>query len=180
MAHAETIFLCQSLSLPCSCHTAGHLIAYCCDGEGCLLYLTILYMWNSPLPAPAFEPMTCTILFGTFSEMNLSFFSSSSACTVIQKCSCTGPRISLLPSNSTIFTYLLSELGLSPLGHIIAGLRAWWSMDNSRRETRADALGQRVKLHTSFCLRSYSSGVISCAVLRATMAPLSEPGVGPT
>ena len=42
--------------------------------------VTILYMWNSPLPAPALEPMTWQILFGTFSEMNLSFFSSSSAC----------------------------------------------------------------------------------------------------
>ena len=41
---------------------------------------TILYMWNSPLPAPALLPMTCTILVGTFSVMNLSFSSSSWAC----------------------------------------------------------------------------------------------------
>ncbi len=41
---------------------------------------TILYMWNSPLPAPALLPMTWTIRVGTFSVINLSFSSSSWAC----------------------------------------------------------------------------------------------------
>ena len=46
----------------------------------CWSLLTILYMWNSPLPAPALLPDTFMILVGTFSVMNLSFSSSSSAC----------------------------------------------------------------------------------------------------
>lgn len=48
------------------------------------LQLTALYVWNSPLPAPALLPMTWYTRSGTFSTMYRSFSSKTSACGYVR------------------------------------------------------------------------------------------------
>ena len=48
--------------------------------------LTILYMWNSPLPAPALEPAVFMMRVGIFSVMNFNFSSNISACRAKVAC----------------------------------------------------------------------------------------------
>ena len=77
-----SLLLCSSCST-CDVTWAFHNSSHLTKAEGSISlqqHPTILYMWNSPLPAPALEPAVFMMRVGIFSVMNFSFSSKISAC----------------------------------------------------------------------------------------------------